>query len=62
MMKDGDWGMHKMMMGWKMLILGGLVLWNAYWPMLSWDAFIGWVLVLAGVLKLIIMPMKHKRR
>lgn len=62
MMGEEHWGKHKKMMGVKMLILGLLVLGNVYWPMLTWPAFIGWVLVLAGFLKLIIMPMKMKKR
>lgn len=61
-MMGGDWGMHKKMMGLKILILGGLILVNVYWPFMDWAQFIGWVLVLAGFLKLIMMPMKHKGR
>lgn len=40
-----------------MLILGVLVLGNVYWFMLSWPVFFGWLLVLAGVLKML-MPNK----
>ncbi len=59
----GDWGMHKMMMGWKILILGALILINVYWPFMDWAQFVGWVLVLAGVVKLITsMSMKKGRR
>lgn len=60
-MMHGDWKMHKKMMGVKMLILGALVLGNVYWPMLTWPAFIGWILVLAGLFKLSMMLMKKKR-
>jgi uncharacterized membrane protein HdeD (DUF308 family) len=41
-----------------MIILGLLVLGNVYWPMLSWPAFIGWIIVVGGVLKML-MPHKH---
>jgi uncharacterized membrane protein HdeD (DUF308 family) len=58
-MMHEDWGKHKKWMGGKLLILGILVLINVYWPMLTWPAFVGWVLVLAGVWKLIMMPMKR---
>ena len=44
-------------MGLGMLILGGLVLGNIYWFMLSWPMFVGWVLVLAGFVKML-MPNK----
>ena len=49
--------MHKQK-GWAMLVLGVLILINVYWPMLTWGAFIGWVAVLGGLLKLL-MPHKH---
>jgi len=49
--------MHKQK-GTAMLILGVLILINVYWPMLTWWAFVGWVLALGGVLKLL-MPHKH---
>jgi uncharacterized membrane protein HdeD (DUF308 family) len=48
--------MHKMM-GWKMLVLGVLVLANNYWNVVSWVNFIGGILAIAGILKLIV-PMK----
>ena len=35
------------------LILGLLVLGNGYWSVLSWDKFIGLLLVLIGVIKLL---------
>ena len=41
-----------------MIILGLLVLGNVYWPMMGWGAFIGWVLVIAGLLKMV-MPHEH---
>lgn len=43
--------------GFGMLIFGALVLGNVYWFMLSWSVFFGWLLVLAGFLKMI-MPNK----
>lgn len=57
--KEGDCCMHKKKAT-GMLILGVLVLANVYWSMLSWGAFIGFVLVLLGFLKLL-MPHKHYR-
>jgi len=50
--------MHMKMMGCKMLVLGALVLANNYWKIVDWTAFIGGLLVIAGVVKMI-MPM-HK--
>jgi len=46
------WEMHRKMMGCKMLVLGALVLANAYWNVVSWANFIGIMLVLAGIMKL----------
>lgn len=66
MMDEEHSGMHKKMMkmiGCKMLVLGILVLGNVYWPMLTWPAFIGWVLVVAGISKLAFpYCCKHHRR
>ena len=50
-MKEG-WAMHKKHMGTKMLILGALILINAYWMVVGWDYFVGIVLALAGFVKL----------
>jgi len=47
------WKMHKKMMGCKMLVLGVLVLANNYWKVVDWTAFIGGLLVIAGVMKMI---------
>ena len=33
------------------IVLGLLVLANAYWPTVSWPVFIGAVMVLAGIIK-----------
>jgi uncharacterized membrane protein HdeD (DUF308 family) len=41
-----------------MLVLGLLVLANVYWPVFTWGEFIGGVLVLGGLLKLLL---SHKR-
>jgi uncharacterized membrane protein HdeD (DUF308 family) len=49
--------MHKKM-GAGMLVLGVLVLVNVYWPMIDWGTFIGAVLILGGLCKLL-MPHKH---
>ena len=46
-------------MGWKLLVVGALVLANAKWPMLSWPYFIGGIAVIAGLAKLF-MPCKCK--
>ena len=35
------------------LILGLLILANTYWVVLSWDYFIGIILVLVGIIKLL---------
>ncbi len=43
--------------GFALIVLGTLVLGNIYWFMMSWPVFIGWILVLAGVLK-VLMPNK----
>jgi len=43
--------------GGMMLVLGLLVLANAYWSVLSWAMFIGVVLVLGGLCKML-MPKK----
>jgi uncharacterized membrane protein HdeD (DUF308 family) len=47
------WKMHKKMMGCKILVLGALVLANTYWSVVNWANFIGIVLVVAGILKLV---------
>ena len=46
------WKMHKKCMAWTMLVLGALVLANSYWQVFSWTNFIGWLLVIAGIMKL----------
>jgi uncharacterized membrane protein HdeD (DUF308 family) len=53
----GCCGMHKAK-GAGMLILGALILVNVYWPFADWGAFIGWILVLVGILKML-MPHKY---
>lgn len=50
-------GIHKKK-GIMMFILGLLVLGNAYYAYMRWDIFIGTLLILAGILKLI-MPKHH---
>jgi uncharacterized membrane protein HdeD (DUF308 family) len=39
--------------GWMALILGILILANAYLAIVSWDYFIGIILVLVGIIKLV---------
>jgi len=39
--------------GTMMLILGLLIVTNAYWSVVTWDYFIGIILVLAGLVKLV---------
>lgn len=46
------WKMHKKMMGWKMLIVGVLVILNAYFNVFNWANFIGLLLVIGGIMKL----------
>ena len=41
------------------IIVGLLVIANAYWGFLSWDYFIGGLLILGGVVKLLMHSM-HK--
>ena len=48
------WRMHKKMMGCKMLVLGLLVLANSYWNVVDWVTFIGGILAIAGLLKLLV--------
>ncbi len=49
----GMWVEHKKKMGIKMLILGILILINAYWMIVGWDYFVGIILAIAGFVKLI---------
>jgi uncharacterized membrane protein HdeD (DUF308 family) len=53
-------GMHKMK-GVGMLVLGLLILANAYWGFLTWAAFIGVLFVLSGLLKFL-MPYKKGKK
>jgi uncharacterized membrane protein HdeD (DUF308 family) len=46
--------------GFLLLVLGLVILINAYMPFLNWGAFIGLVLILAGFLKLV-MPHEHHK-
>jgi len=59
-MYDEMHGMHKMK-GVVMTVLGLLVLANVYLGLLTWAGFIGVLLVLGGLLKLL-MPCKKKRK
>jgi len=59
-MHDEMHGMHKMK-GVGMLVLGLLILANAYLEFLTWAGFLGVLLVLGGLLKLL-MPMKKRRK
>jgi uncharacterized membrane protein HdeD (DUF308 family) len=60
MKMDDHWQMHKKRMGCKMLVLGVLVLANSYWGIVSWTNFIGGILVIAGLVKLVGHPCKCK--
>lgn len=55
MMNDEMWKKHMKWHGWKMLILGLLVLANVYWPTVDWITFVGIILVVGGLMKLM-MP------
>ncbi len=46
---------------WGSLVVGLLVIANAYWGFLTWDYFIGGLLALFGLIKLLI-PVKRRRR
>ena len=45
--------------GAKLLVVGILVLLNTYYGWMSWAYFVGWILVLVGVLKLICPTCPH---
>ena len=45
--------MHMKHKGLAMIILGGLVLANVYWLELGWGTFVGAVLVLGGLVKMV---------
>ncbi len=54
MMDEKMCAKHMKMKAGMMLILGLLILGNVYWLNVGWDVFIGAILVIAGLLKLII--------
>jgi uncharacterized membrane protein HdeD (DUF308 family) len=58
MREEMHWHVYK---GAGMLVLGLLILANAYWGFLTWGAFIGAFLALGGFIKLL-MPHKKGRR
>lgn len=60
-MENRHWVMHKKMKGVEMLVLGALVLANAYWGFLGWPWFIGGAFVLGGILKLFAMGCRQCR-
>ena len=45
--------------GWKMLLVGAIVTYNAYNPFISWAALIGILIALKGLLRMI-MPCNCK--
>jgi len=51
-MSEKDMAKHMRMHGCKMLLLGVLVLLNAYYGFLGWDYFVGILVVLVGLKKL----------
>lgn len=57
--KEGMMGccMHKGK-GVAIIVLGLLILGNFYWSVVDWVVFWGWILVIAGLLKMV-MPHKH---
>ena len=56
-MHEDGWHKGK---GVAMLVLGLLVVANAYWMFLDWATFIGALLVLGGLLKLVMPHKKHR--
>lgn len=52
MMMKGDMQKHHKMWSFKMLVIGLIVLANAYYAFIGWDYLIGGLLVLAGLIKL----------
>lgn len=44
---------------WKMLVVGLLILANAYWSVMGWGYFVGGLAVIGGLLKMF-MPCKCK--
>jgi len=52
-MAKEEMGKHHMMWGGKMLVVGLVVLANAYWAFMRWDYLIGLLLVLGGLLKIV---------
>lgn len=48
-----EMGHHKKKMGVCAFILGLLVLVNSYWPVISWKLFAGYLLVIAGIVKML---------
>ena len=52
-MSDKDMAKHMKWHGWKMLFLGVLVLLNAYYAVLGWGYFVGILIVLVALKKLI---------
>ncbi len=54
-------GMHMKHKGAMMVVLGALILLNVYWLELTWGAFVGGILVLGGLAKMIFMG-KYKKK
>lgn len=53
-MSAKDMAKHKKVWAWKMLILGIIVLLNAAYAFIRWDYFIGILLVIAGLAKMLL--------
>ncbi len=62
MISGGFLEMHKKMLGWKALILGILLLLNAYLLGINWAVFFGWILVLIGLCKLVMPWCMRKKK
>jgi uncharacterized membrane protein HdeD (DUF308 family) len=59
-MSEKDMAKHMKMHGWKMLVLGVLVMLNAAYAFMQWSSFIGLLLVLVGLKKLLMPCCKKK--
>ncbi len=59
-MNKGHGGMHMKHKGAMMFVLGGLILLNVYLIKLEWGAFIGGLLVLGGLIKMLHSGCKKK--
>jgi hypothetical protein len=61
MARDEEMMMHHGFKTAMIIIIGLLIIANAYFGFMTWDYFVGGILVLLGLIKLM-MPHKHHRR